>query len=90
MGYNRPNIGKIRNYDNNTGLGEIVSSNGVFMFTLGDLKYQDVNIGDLVKFRAERIHNANRAFFINKIQLGYELKPVKTEGQRFIRRRGNE
>lgn len=90
MGYNRPLIGKIRTYDNNTGLGEIVSSNGVFMFTFNDLKYSDIKPGDVVKFRAERVHDVNRAFFVNRIQLGYDLRPIKMEGQRYLRRKGNE
>ena len=40
MGYNRPNIGKIRNYDKNTGLGEIVSSNGVSWQSWSDPLYE--------------------------------------------------
>ena len=68
MAYNETVIGKIRSIDYNKGVGEIVSSNNTFMFTIDDLSTNDkYNEGDLVKFRAELVQDTPKAYFINKI-----------------------
>ena len=71
--YNNINkIGKIKSINNEFGVGEIVDTETIYLFTINDIK-EDINVGDLVKFRAENINNENKAFFINKIDENYKL-----------------
>ena len=66
-------IGRIREYDEKSGIGEIISLQSSYMFLKDDICYKDVNKGDLVKFRAEKIHDTNKAFFIRKYEDNKEL-----------------
>ena len=69
MEQNKSTIGKVREFDNNLGVGEIISMYNTYMFTKDDVLYDDLKKGDLVKFRAEKIHDCNKAFFIKKYEL---------------------
>ncbi len=65
-------IGKIKNYQN--GAGEIVTQDDTYLFTINDIKDDNISNGDLVKFRAEKVHDNCRAFFVKKINENFELK----------------
>ena len=90
MEYNRSHIGKVRHFNENTGVGEIVTSNGVYMFTLDDIKTPGLKDNDLVKFRAELIHSTKKAYFVTKIQPSYKLEELHIHGQTYRKRRGND
>ena len=89
MDYNKINVGKIRSFDEETGVGEIVTSTNTFMFTLESLKTPDIKEGDLVKFRGELINDTNKAFFVTKITPEHDLSPVNLKGKVF-HRKGND
>ena len=74
-------IGKIKNMDKQNGVGEIVTIDDIYTFTIDNLKDKNVENGDLVKFRGEKINDKNMAFFVNKIDETYELKhnPIKSK-----------
>ena len=40
-----------------------------YLFLKNDVNYDDIAKGDLVKFRAEKIHDQNKAFFISKYNI---------------------
>ena len=67
-------FGKINKYDKFKGVGEIVSLDNIYFFTINNLMDHNINNGDLVKFRAEKINEKNMAFFVNKINENYKLK----------------
>ena len=69
MEQNKATIGKVKEYDNQKGVGKIVSMYNSYMFLCDDLCDNDINKGDLVKFRAENINGQNKAFFIKKYNL---------------------
>ncbi len=55
------NIGKVREYNGIS--GTIVTPEDSYMFLDSDID-DNINVGDLVKFRAEEIHGISRAFFV--------------------------
>lgn len=59
-------IGKIIEFDNYK--GEILSSNGKFIFLKNDLKLDKLNLGELVIFRPEVINGHKRAFYIQDLR----------------------
>jgi hypothetical protein len=89
MEYNKINVGKIRSFNEETGVGEIVTSSNTYMFTLNDLKTPNIEEGDLVKFRGELINDTNKAFFVTKITPEHDLSPVGLKGKVF-HRKGND
>lgn len=66
-------IGRIREYDEISGTGEIISLQSSYMFLIDDVCDKEINKGDLVKFRAEKVNNINKAFFIRKYETNKEL-----------------
>ena len=89
MEYNKINVGKIRSFDEETGVGEIVTSSTTYMFTQDDMRTPGLEEGDYVKFRAELINNINKAFFVTKITPEYELHSSRLHGKTF-HRKGND
>lgn len=74
MSYNNIQVGKIRNINYKTGVGEITTSDNNFLFTIEDLSTADIiNEGDLVRFRAEIVNDTPKAYFVSRI-LPEELK----------------
>ena len=74
MSYNNIQVGKIRNINYKTGVGEITTSDNNFLFTIEDLSTADIiNEGDLVRFRAEIVNETPKAYFVSRI-LPEELK----------------
>ena len=69
MELNKNAIGKVAYYNQEKGVGRIITNEHTFMFILDDLLDKDVNRGDLVKFRAEKVNNEYRAFFISKYDM---------------------
>lgn len=68
-------IGKVRTFDEF--VGEIVSSNGVYLFTKeGILEGEKINPNDMVVFRGEEVTNTKKAFFIKKITPNKSLEEV--------------
>ena len=74
MEYNNIQIGKIRNIDYSKGVAEIVTSNQKYLFILEDNNLQE---GDIVKFRAEIINDTPKAFFAKKVDLANGEKEYK-------------
>ena len=78
MSYNQVLFGKIKNIDYEKGIGEIVTSDSNYMFTTDCISTDEIlNIGDFVKFRAEAIHNTNKAYFVKKIDLNKNLNDYR-------------
>ena len=66
---NQIKIGKILSYDDNSQVGKIIDSNGnTYLFLKKDYNEQ-IELLDVVQFRAEQIENNLRAFFVKKIDL---------------------
>ena len=73
MDYNNVNkIGKIKELNKEFGIGKIVSTDDIYLFTINDIK-ENLNIGDLVRFRGEEVNEEKRAFFITKVNNDYIL-----------------
>ena len=66
MDYNIIKIGKIRNINYTTGVGEIVTSKDKYLFRITADMPKDLESNDYVIFRAEQVHNQNIAFFVKK------------------------
>ena len=66
MDYNTIQIGKIRNIDYNSGVGEVVGRENTFIFKITDDTPTDLQTNDFVIFRAEQVQNQNVAFFVKK------------------------
>lgn len=74
MDYDNINkIGKIKTIDKEYGVGEIVAIDDLYLFTVNDIK-EDLNVGDIVKFRGEEVNEEKRAFFVDKIDETFEIK----------------
>jgi hypothetical protein len=73
MEQNKLTIGKVKEYNSKQGVGEIISIYNSYMFTKDDVCYDTLKEGDIVKFRAEKVHDKNKAFFINKYELTDEI-----------------
>ena len=68
-------IGKIRSINYSSGVGEIVTTNNSYMFTVDCISSPDKLLeGDIVKFRAESVHSVNKAYFIDKVDLNKSLE----------------
>ena len=60
-------IGKVYNYDDNLEVGYIMTDDNSYMFLKKD-SYEDIQNGDIVKFKGEEVYNSTyKAFFIKKI-----------------------
>ena len=57
------NIGKVIKFDGYT--GEIVDSKNKYIFLDKDME-MPINIGDIVSFHGEKIHDVYRAFIVKK------------------------
>jgi hypothetical protein len=66
MDYKPIKIGKIRNIDYTSGIGEIVTNKDSYMFRITEEMPTDLNPNDYVLFRAEQVQNQNVAFFIKR------------------------
>ncbi len=66
MEQDKSTLGKVKDLDIKKGVGTIVSSIDSYMFTINDINNNDISVDDYVKFRAEKVHNQNRAFFVKK------------------------
>lgn len=66
-------IGRVKELNKGFGVGKIVAVDDTYLFTINDFK-EEINIGDIVKFRAETINKENRAYFVSKIDQNYEIK----------------
>ena len=74
MDYNVITIGKIREIDYSKGVGKIVSVDKIYQFTVNDSSvFNDLKVGDLVRFRSEQVNNVNKAFFVNKVDREYNF-----------------
>lgn len=74
MHYNKIMIGKIRKIDYKSGTGEILTVDNEFMFLTKDIKgNEELQTGDVVKFRGENINGINRAFFVKKENITEQL-----------------
>ena len=65
------NIGKIYNYDEKTGVGDIITKDDKYMFTNDDVEFplDQIYNGKLVRFRGEKVYKyTNKAFFIKSIE----------------------
>lgn len=61
-------IGKIVNYNQKTGVGHIISLYGTYLFTVEDLYDADIQEGDIVRFKGEKVYKTeDKAFFIKKL-----------------------
>ena len=69
MELDRVTIGRVSQFSNEKGVGKIVTPDNIFMFTIDDLTDDSINNGDLVKFRAEKIHDEYKAFFVSKCDM---------------------
>ena len=59
--------GKIYKILKENGVGYIVDDSNMYLFTMNDSKeFELLNIGDIVRFRAEKVNNEFRAFFVKK------------------------
>jgi hypothetical protein len=89
MDYNKTtiSIGKIKSYDQAT--GEIVSQEGIFLFTKEDISDEElININDMVLFRGEEIQGQKKAFFIRKLNPTKDLNNqvyTKTKSIKFLK-----
>lgn len=66
-------IGRVKELNKGFGVGKIVAVDDTYLFTINDFK-EEINIGDIVKFRAETINKEKRAYFVSKIDQNYEIK----------------
>ena len=70
MEYNQIQIGKVRDIDYKKGVGEIVTEHNNFLFTIEDItSTEKLSVGDVVRFRAEIVHDVPRAHFVKKADL---------------------
>jgi hypothetical protein len=89
MDYNKTTItiGKIKSYDQAT--GEIVSQEGIFLFTKEDISEEElININDMVLFRGEEIQGQKKAFFIRHLNPSKDISDqvyTKTKKIKFFR-----
>ena len=59
--------GQICNYKRDEGIGYIMCDNYKFLFTKNDCEeFNNLNDGDMVRFRAEQVNDVYRAFFVKK------------------------
>ncbi len=65
-------IGKIYSFNKTTGVGQIVTDEKIYMFTIDDLlvPIEELNDGDIVKFKGEKVYDkVDKAFFIKKLKI---------------------
>ena len=70
-------IGKVKDYNKFSGVGEIVTIDDTYIFTLDNLVDCNIDNGDIVKFRAEKVNDKNIAFFVNKYDLNTDTAKAK-------------
>ena len=71
-------IGKIINYDNKKGWGNIVTNDKIYLFLSKDLEDNKIKNGDVVTFRGEKNSSNNlRAFFIKSYKLEQNKEGIK-------------
>ena len=59
--------GKIYKILKENGVGYIVDDSNMYLFTVNDSKeFELLEVGDIVRFRAEKVNNEFRAFFVKK------------------------
>ena len=63
-------IGKVVEYDGIK--GTLVTLNTKYMFLSDDVN-EEINVGDLVKFRGEEVQDTNRAYFVKMLHYNTEL-----------------
>lgn len=66
------NVGKVYNFNKKIGVGYIITKEAIYMFTINDLMIpvDELNDGDLVRFKGEKVYNKTyKAFFIKKMIL---------------------
>ena len=74
MDYNVITIGKIREIDYSKGVGEIVTVDKIYQFTVNDSSsFNDLKKGDLVRFRGEKVNNIDKAFFVDVVGPDYNF-----------------
>lgn len=75
MDYDRIALGKVRKIDYDKGVGEIVTKDNTFFFTINEIINDNNSIqpGDIVKFRAEQVQDRSKAYFISKVAENYQL-----------------
>ena len=75
MDYDRIALGKIRKIDYDKGVGEIVTKDKSCFFTINEINNSSDNLqpGDVVRFRAELVQERNKAYFVSKVEENYEL-----------------
>ena len=75
MDYDRIALGKVRKIDYDKGVGEIVTKDNSFFFTINEILNSSDNLqpGDVVKFRAELVQDKSKAYFVSKVDENYEL-----------------
>jgi hypothetical protein len=62
-------IGKVGAYNQDKGVGKIVTDNNTYLFLVDDLIDKDIKRGDFVKFRAEKVRDEYRAFFVSRYDI---------------------
>ena len=72
MSYNKVMLGKIINIDYKTNTGEILTSDEKYLFIIEEKT--NFKEGDLVKFRAEKVQDTNKAYFVSKIDSKESIK----------------
>ncbi len=70
-------IGKVIEYDGIK--GTLVTLNTKYMFLSDDVN-EEINVGDLVKFRGEEVQDINRAYFVKKLHLNNEKNKQYIKG----------
>ena len=65
-------IGRVKELNKGFGVGKIVAVDDTYLFTINDFK-EEINVGDIVKFRGEQVNKENRAYFVSKIDKNYEI-----------------
>lgn len=66
MENNKIKFGKIYEYDIKSGIGKIITKNEIYLFTDNDTLETNLKQGDFVKFRAEKVLDIDRAYFVKK------------------------
>ena len=61
MELNKTKIGRVKSYDDIQGVGEIVDTTDIYLFTVDSLSGKKKKKGDLVKFRAEEVNDTKKA-----------------------------
>lgn len=65
---NNYKTGKIYVIDNDEGIGYVIDGEKKYLFTITDsfTLFKELKKDDIVRFRAERVNDTDRAFFVRK------------------------